>query len=318
MVMEDFQMIPKMPPREGQLGFLYLPPYRVQGVSVAGEQTVIQIPELDVVFDIGQCTRACLSSGVVALSHAHMDHLGGLPYWLSQRHFQKLGIGRIVCHPDLADPLERMIRSWVDLEQQNTPFEIKPLPPGEDLPLKSNLVLRSHETRHTAPSLAYTIVERRSKLKPEFTDLPQDKIRELKNSGTEITNVVEIPTIAVTGDTEACPALESPEFKKARIVLTECTFFSAEHKERAKIGRHIHVDDIEKLLDVWEAEHVVITHISRRTSLGFARDRINEIAEGRHAGRVHFLMDHRSNRRRYELQAQEAQSGHGETSRSGC
>ena len=90
-------MIPKMPPREGQLGYLYFPPYRVQGISVAGEQTVVQIPELDLNFDMGHATRASLTAKTVALSHAHMDHLGALPYWLSQRYFQKLGAGRVVC-----------------------------------------------------------------------------------------------------------------------------------------------------------------------------------------------------------------------------
>ena len=79
-------MIPKMPPREGQVGFLYIPPFRIQGISVAGEETVVQVPELDINFDMGQCTRASLSSDTVLLSHAHMDHLGALPYWLSQRH----------------------------------------------------------------------------------------------------------------------------------------------------------------------------------------------------------------------------------------
>ncbi|NCF40156.1 MAG: hypothetical protein GWP75_08585, partial [Planctomycetia bacterium] len=55
-------MIPKQPPRDGQSGFLYLPPYRIHGISVAGEHTTITVPELGVTFDMGQCTRASLSS----------------------------------------------------------------------------------------------------------------------------------------------------------------------------------------------------------------------------------------------------------------
>src|SRR4051812_27259535 len=52
-----FPMIAKPPPREGSMGFLLLPPYRVQGTSVAGESTCVQIPELDICFDMGQCPR---------------------------------------------------------------------------------------------------------------------------------------------------------------------------------------------------------------------------------------------------------------------
>src|SRR5262249_6057583 len=73
-------MIPKPPPREGSLGFLYLPPFRIQGTSIAGEATCIQVPELDVCFDMGACPRAVLSSRVVAVSHGHMDHIGSLAY----------------------------------------------------------------------------------------------------------------------------------------------------------------------------------------------------------------------------------------------
>jgi ribonuclease Z len=57
-------MIPRMPPQEARLGFVYSAPFRIQGVSVAGEQAVVHVPELDLVFDIGLCPRPVLASPI--------------------------------------------------------------------------------------------------------------------------------------------------------------------------------------------------------------------------------------------------------------
>lgn len=293
-------MVPNMPPREGQLGFLYLPPYRVQGISVAGEQTVVQVPELDVCFDMGCCPRAALASNCVALSHAHMDHIGALPYWFSQRFFQKIGTGTCVCHPKVAEPLKAMMQSWVDLELQRTPHHIVALEPDAEIEIKNNLFLRAIATSHTSPSLGYAVIERRSKLKEEFIGLPQDRLREIKSRGTEITRTVDIPIVAFTGDTEPGPFLYRDEFAEAKIVLTECTFFEPDHRGRAKIGKHIHVHDLAGLLSAWKAEHVVVVHVSRRTPLAFARECLVAAEGGTATGRVHLLMDHRANRIRHE------------------
>ena len=122
-------MIPREPPRNPQLGFLYLPPYRVQGLSIAGEQTAVQVPELDVCFDIGLCPRPALASPYVALSHGHMDHAAGLPYYYSQRHFQGMGVGTVICHKGLEQPIHQLMSAWVDLEDQRTPYKLVPLDP---------------------------------------------------------------------------------------------------------------------------------------------------------------------------------------------
>ena len=319
-------MLPSPPAREGQLGFLYLPPYRVQGISVAGEQTVIQVPELDVAFDIGQCTRSVLSVPTIALSHAHMDHLGGLPYWFSQRYFQKIGgethmpdkadgkgdgkpkppVGRCVCHPELEQPLRGMMRAWEPLERQRTPFDIVALEPERELELKNNILLRAVATRHTVPSLGFSVLERRSKLKEEFRDLPQEKLRELRSRGTEITRQMEIPLVAYTGDTAPGEYLVRDEFAEAKIVIAECTFFEPDHNDRARTGMHLHIDDIIRLLPVWKAEAIVLVHVSRRTTIHYARERIEKLA-GADAARIHLLMDHRTNRMRYEAQVAAAQ-----------
>ena len=82
----------------------------------------MQVPELHICFDIGRCPRFALNSSYVALSHGHMDHAAGLPYYFSQRFFQGMDVGHVVCHPRLADPIRNIMRAWVDLEAQRTPY----------------------------------------------------------------------------------------------------------------------------------------------------------------------------------------------------
>ena len=299
-------MIPRPPPPEARLGFVYSAPYRIQGISVAGEQAVVHVPELDLCFDVGLCPRAILATPTIALSHTHMDHVGGLPYWFSQRFFQKMpGTARCLVHPKMAEPLRRMMAAWVDLERQRTPHEIVAIEPESEFQLRPNVFVRAIEVSHTTPALAFVAIERRSKLRDEFHGLPQDRLRELRAQGVEITRTIEIPLVAYTGDTEPGDFLMREEFRRAHVVITECTFFEDEHRDRAKIGKHLHVEDLRPLLEAWEARDVVIVHVSRRTLLPFARTRIEEVAGKARAESVHLLMDHKANKARLEAIAAE-------------
>jgi len=295
-------MIPNPPAKDGQLSFLWLPPHRVQGFSVAGEQTVVHVPELEVAFDVGFCPRVLVPCPSIALSHAHMDHIGGLPYWFSQRYFQKLPPGKVHCHHAIAQPLLNMMKGWVDLERQQTPHEVIGMEDGQEVLLKPNIWLRAIEVRHTVPALGFVVIERRNKLKPEFVELPADALREAKARGESITRQIDIPLIAYTGDTEMGPYLLRDEFRQAQTVVTECTFFDPEHRGRAATGMHLHVEDIRELLQAWSANDVVVVHLSRRTMLSYARKRLDEVGG---EGRVHILMDHRAARARYERQTNE-------------
>ena len=294
-------MVPRPPPPEARLGFVYSAPYRIQGISVAGEQAVVHVPELDVCFDVGLCPRAILPTPTIALSHTHMDHVGGLPYWFSQRFFQKMpGTARCLVHPKMAEPLRRMMAAWVDLERQRTPHEIVAIEPETEFQLRPNVFVRAIEVSHTTPALGFVAIERRSKLRDEFHGLPQDRLRELRAQGVEITRMIEIPLVAYTGDTEPGDFLLREEFRRAQVVITECTFFEDEHRDRAKIGKHLHVEDLRPLLEAWEARDVVIVHVSRRTLLPFARTRIEEVAGKARAESIHLLMDHKANKARLE------------------
>jgi ribonuclease Z len=295
-------MLPKPPPRETAPGFLYLPPFRVYGVSIAGESTCIQIPELDICFDMGECLRPSLAAKFVAISHGHMDHIGALAYYCSQRRFQGMGTGKIVCDARIAGPINRMMAGFVDLEQQRTPFELFPLEPEQMLEIKPSIHLRAFQTEHTCPSFGYVVVEKRSKLKPEFAEFPQEKLRELKEKGQEITRTLEIPLVAYLGDTSPGPHLLRSDVRKAEIVICECTFFEPDHVERAKVGMHMHVKDIAEWVRFLECKHLILTHVSRRTHLGFAREQLTKLIGEAKAQNVFLLMDNKFNRDRYEKQ----------------
>lgn len=300
-------MIPKPPPREGNLGFLYIPPFRVQGTSVAGETTVVHVPELDVCFDMGACPRAVLPSKFVAVSHGHMDHIGALAYFCSQRKFQGIGNATLVARRELAPAIRKMMAGFADLEGQVTPYELIALDHDDEIEIKNNIYLRLFHTEHTDNSAGYVIIEKRSKLKPEYAELPQDKLCELKERGVDITRTLEVPLVAYLGDTAPGPPLIRDDVRTAQIVISECTFVDSDHRDRAGIGKHLHLDDIAEWLPVLECEQLVLIHLSRRSNIHAARKRLAQLVKRSHAERVAFLMDFRTNRERYERQAEEAQ-----------
>lgn len=301
-------MIASEPPRQPQMGFLYFPPFRVQGYSIAGEETCVQVPELDVCFDIGRCPRIALTSPFIALSHGHMDHAAGLAYYFSQRHFQGMGVGTVVCHRSLEQPIHRLMEAWVDIEAQRTPYKVRSMVNGDELEIKNNIFLRAFDTDHTVPSLGYSVVEKRSKLRPEFAGLPQEKLLELKQGGTEITYIKEVPLVAFMGDTSPGRHFRREDVRNAKILICECTFIEPDHKERAKVGKHLHLDHVATLLEELSCENVVLVHLSRRTHMGQARRQIEQAIPVEQRQRVHVLMDSRTNRARYQQQVEEAEA----------
>src|SRR6201999_4420966 len=91
---------PLIPP----MAIVKTPYFHVLGYSVAGEESVIQIPELNINFDIGKCPRPALTSDFCLLTHGHIDHSAGIPYYLSQRFFQGMLPGTILCPAKIAQP----------------------------------------------------------------------------------------------------------------------------------------------------------------------------------------------------------------------
>src|SRR5258706_9998489 len=109
---------------------LKLGPLHLIGYSVAGEESVVQVPELDVCFAIGGSPYFALTSNTICITHGHMDHLAGLAYYLSQRHFQGMKPGTVLLPRELAGPTDLMLGCWRGVEKQGTPYTLIPVTPG--------------------------------------------------------------------------------------------------------------------------------------------------------------------------------------------
>lgn len=265
--------------------------FHIVGYSVAGEETVVQVPEMNVCFDIGRCPYFALTSDIVCITHSHMDHLAGIGYYLSQRHFQGMKPGTVIVPREIERPVDALLRTWRDVERQGTPYEIIPMMAGQLHEVRRDFGIRAFATHHGGPSLGYAIISIREKLKQEFMGIPGPELAAMRKKGIEIQYRLEVPQVAFLGDTGPGPVFDQPDVQNAQVLITEVTFFEPAHRLKAKAGKHLHVDHFVEILPKLRNEQIVLTHVSRRTSVRKARRLLLKKIGGEQMQRIHFLMD---------------------------
>lgn len=269
----------------------------IAGFSLAGEETVVAVPEHNVCFDVGRAPREIISIDNVCLSHGHMDHAAGVAYYLSQRNFIGNAPGRVIVHKALAQPIQKLMDIWGDIEGHPSPGAIHGVDPLEDVTLRRGLLIRPFTVNHAAYALGFTLIETRHKLKAEFQGKTGPELVELKKKGVEIQTNVECPLVTYSGDTALGRFLDLDFVRNSGVVIIECTFFERDHKSRAKAGRHIHVDDLPKVLEAIPDAEILLTHLSRRTDLRSAKQMLRTVISDDDFQRVSFLMErHHRNR----------------------
>jgi len=282
-----------MKTRPYQLSQLSVGEIALAGYSVAGEESVVIVPDLDVVFDIGKCPREALRINHVLLSHGHMDHAAGVAYYFSQRDFQGIENGEVLVAPQLVEPLEGLMQAVARVEGHPSPYRFVAVSDGEDYEIRRGLLARAFATQHLASSLGFSVVEVRHKLKDEFADRTGPQLVELKGRGVEITRRLEMPLVAFLGDTAKANYMALPHVRDAKVLIIECTFFDPDHVPRARAGRHLHVTDLPEVLEGTANERIVLAHVTRRTNLAQARKILKKTLSKDVHDRVTFLMSKR-------------------------
>jgi ribonuclease Z len=275
---------------------------RLIGSSLAGEETVVIAPELNLAFDFGRAPREIVAIDHVFLTHGHMDHAAGVAYYFAQRMFVDNPPGHLYMPGYLVEPVHQLLRDWADVDGHEPPAHLHAVEPGVDVPLRRDLVVRPFEVNHpcrrpdrtAAPALGYAAVEVRQKLIPEYQSLTGPQLVELKQQGVQITRRVEIPRVAYSGDTAVGDFLGLDCVRRAKVLLLECTFVEPDQVDRARAGNHLHVRDLPAILPGLANERILLTHLTRRTALSEARTWLRRELGEAWDERVSFFMEHRA------------------------
>ena len=237
----------------------------VEGYSRAAVQSYWRVPELKMGFDLGAQPWSFMSTPNWFVTHTHLDHIAALPVYVARRRMMKMEPPTIYMPAEAVEGVEALLRAFQRLDRGRMPAKLVGLVKDQEVELSRELVVRAFATRHTIPSLGFLVWERRKKLKPEYHDLSNDEIRDLRLSGVEVSSEIRIPKLAYLGDTAPQGLDVLPEVYRAEILIMEMTFVAP--GERASVIHkygHTHLDDIIARADLFENEVIIASHFSTR------------------------------------------------------
>jgi ribonuclease Z len=187
--------------------------------------------------------------------------------YVARRRMMKMEPPTIYLPEHAIEPIEKILKLFTRLDRGRMPCRLVAIRPGDEVELSREHVVTVSATTHTMPSLGFVVWERRRKLKQQYIGLAGDQIRDLRLSGTEVTDEIRSPLVAYLGDSAPKGLDDCPAMFEARVLITEITFVHRSHKKEKihKYG-HIHLDDIAERRERFKNEVIIAAHLSTRYS----------------------------------------------------
>jgi len=263
----------------------------IEGYSRAAVQTYWRIPELKIGFDLGAQPWEFMSTATWFVSHTHLDHVACLPVYVARRRMMKMEPPTIYLPEGAVEHVERILKLFTRLDRGRLPCHLVPTKPGDEIELSREHVVTVSATTHTIPSLGFVVWARRRKLKPEYQQLSNDEIRDIRLSGQEVTHELRIPRLAYLGDSAPQGLDDCPAMYEADVLITELTFVAPGHrKERIHKFGHIHLDDLLERRARFKNELIVAGHFSTRYHNKQIRQYVEKAVPDMFDGRLHLWL----------------------------
>jgi ribonuclease Z len=240
------------------------PHFTIEGRSRAGHETWFRIRELGIALDIGRCPDVIVGLANVFVSHAHLDHAVGIPFYAGQRKLHRMDGGRVFVPAEAAEDFRELMAIHERLEGTPYNIEIAGIAADEVVRISRGLEVRAHAATHRVPARAYEVIEVRHHLRAEYSGLDSAELARLRRDGVEVAEEYRRPLLFYTGDTDRGMLETNAALFRAEVLMIECSFIEDEHLDRAAAYRHIHFDDLAEFAETFENELIVLTHFSRR------------------------------------------------------
>lgn len=229
-------------------------------------QTCMVLPRFKLMFDVGRAAPRIIEIPRLLLTHGHLDHSSGVPYYVSQRNLRRLPPAEIFCPPEMAEPLDQIMKLWSKIEDYDIQYDLKGVEYDRLYELQNNFYFQALRSVHRVPSNGYVIIEKTRRLKEEFRELPGPEIARLKQERDDMFHEHHLPVVTFSGDTQIEFVTDNEIVRRSKILFLECTFIDdARPIARARQWGHIHLDEIVANAEAFrEVEKLYLIHFSPR------------------------------------------------------
>jgi ribonuclease Z len=247
------------------IGMLTLAGTDIDAVSVGGIETCIALPGWQLCFDIGRCPPTAVRLPNVLITHAHMDHAGGIAYHAAMRDLFGMKPANYFVPRANAPDFERLFEAWRALDRSDVPATLVPCGPGDRVPLGGDRHAIPFRAPHRVVAQGYALVRARTRLRPELAGRPQEDVRRLRLAGELVTETHDVVEVAFSGDSTIDIVDREPLVRTARLLILEVTFYDDRVPVAAARGKgHVHLDEVIERTALFENEAILFTHASAR------------------------------------------------------